>query len=73
MRTTAPKPHPYEACTRAFAQRHNIPAMVYSIDDGNERVDHSGPLDYSYGAEFEAFDGRVIAVIWPDGAVEDYR
>lgn len=56
------------ACVRA-AETGEV-QMVYQIDHDDRRVTRIGELAYADDPEFDAFDGEIIAVCYPDGFVE---
>ncbi|KKN16591.1 hypothetical protein LCGC14_0974310 [marine sediment metagenome] len=53
-----------------LARRIDGPAMVYRIDHEDTDRLAVGRLDYSDEPEFDAFDGRILTVVWPDGTIE---
>ena len=53
-----------------LAKRTGEPAAVCEIDHDEDRATRVYRLDYTTTGEFDAFDGRILAVVYPDGMIE---
>jgi len=61
---------PDTARAEILARNNGAPYMVAEIDYEDTRRRATYPLAYEDDPEFEAFDGRILAVAYPDGTVE---
>ena len=56
------------AKSRASAERKTYAVVL--MDSGDGRAVRVCSDDYTYDAEFDAFDGRVLHLVHADGSVE---
>jgi len=63
---------PAQAITKAkkLAKARNVVMAVVEIDQGDGRVVAVVDNDYTYGAEYDAFNGHLIVEVAPCGAVQ---
>jgi len=64
--------YPYSKLIRArqLARQHNRPYMIYLVDHEEGQAVRIAEYEYALEPEFQAFDGEVLAIIYPDGEVE---
>ena len=55
---------------RQRAQSQHVPYAVVEMDDGDYRQTYAVPLSYCDEPEFEAFDGKIVLIVHPDGTTE---
>jgi hypothetical protein len=55
---------------RAHAEASGAPYCVVDIEEGEGRARVVVPESYLGSDEFAAFDGRVLAIVYPFGGVE---
>lgn len=55
---------------RELARKIEDAAIVYESDHEDTRRVSVASYEYIDNPEFHAFDGIVLAVVWPDGTVE---
>lgn len=53
------------------AKREDQAIVVIEYDRGEDRMKSLATERYLDDPEFEAFDGRVLATVYPDGEVEE--
>ena len=70
MRASTTYPYSKLIHAKRLARQHNRPYMVYLVDHEDGRAVRIADYDYAREPEFLAFDGEVLAIIYPDGEVE---
>jgi hypothetical protein len=55
---------------KALAAEQGKTYAVITIDCGDGKAIRVCPDDYTYEAEFDAFDGRLLHLVHADGSVE---
>jgi hypothetical protein len=55
---------------RRKAREKDETRYIIVLDDGDSRVASTCAEDYLDSAEFQAFDGVVVAAVFPDGEVD---